>query len=516
MRFSSYFQFPWPVNFSPANPDPNLTPPPRARFASVVHMVGSHFKAMKSPQFRVLMDGESKAIFFYTPGTKERVGLAPLVVGLLKGMASLYFGITTVNVQLVKTLEDGTCEFSLSWDDDSEDNSDDTVNEPDKYTYGFPPSALAQAFPFHFVADFAMKIVQVGPSLQKIVPIETGSKIGDYFSAVQPVDLDFSKLKRIRSVAEHSTFVVLAHMPELDPTQVVKDPITLRGEFIYSKSKKLIYFVGSPAIGSIEAATRMGLSLADFAVHDSTKDVIFMTDAHDMSALEERSRARSGAAPRRPMRKAVSPKPALQLDKLNNGTGGNSSMAAAVATENLAALDAENGAASIESVVRYIFTQKLNVSIASAEEMFMRCINLFKDNMILTLSHLLKLPLTMLERLKLPLLIEAEILKIVQAPETFLDKSAQKPPVLKRASGQFNFDVEAAFGRASGPTTPRAERSPTLFGLTEEMRNTIKNHWNEITQRTAGSLLNQFFEYARFLVSSHLVLELPPRLVQIF
>ncbi len=83
------------------------------------HMVASHFKNMKSPTFRVVQEQDGRAVFFYTPGSKERVGLGPLVIGLIRAVAELQFGITSLSIQQLKTLEDGTIEFSMEWDDDS-------------------------------------------------------------------------------------------------------------------------------------------------------------------------------------------------------------------------------------------------------------------------------------------------------------------------------------------------------------------------------------------------------------
>lgn len=82
-------------------------------------MVASHFKNMKSPSFRVIQETDSRAIFYYTPGAKERVGLGPLVVGLIKAVADLQFGIVSLNITQQKTQDDGTIEFLIEWDDDS-------------------------------------------------------------------------------------------------------------------------------------------------------------------------------------------------------------------------------------------------------------------------------------------------------------------------------------------------------------------------------------------------------------
>lgn len=86
---------------------------------SAGHMVASHFKNMKSPTFRVVQESETRAFFYYTPGAKERVGLGPLVMGLVRAVAELQFGIMNLTMNQGKTQDDGTIEFLLEWEDDS-------------------------------------------------------------------------------------------------------------------------------------------------------------------------------------------------------------------------------------------------------------------------------------------------------------------------------------------------------------------------------------------------------------
>lgn len=74
---------------------------------------------MTSPQFRVVVEEEGKIIFFYAPGKKERLGLAPLLVGLLRGVAEIQFGIAVLNITQLKLHDDGTYEYLVTWDDDS-------------------------------------------------------------------------------------------------------------------------------------------------------------------------------------------------------------------------------------------------------------------------------------------------------------------------------------------------------------------------------------------------------------
>jgi hypothetical protein len=83
------------------------------------HMVASHFREMRSPQFKVSQEGDSRVVFTYTPGTKERLGLGPLLVGLLRAVAEVQFNISLLTVTLLKQHEDGASEYLLAWEDES-------------------------------------------------------------------------------------------------------------------------------------------------------------------------------------------------------------------------------------------------------------------------------------------------------------------------------------------------------------------------------------------------------------
>ena len=132
--------------------------------------------------------------------------------------------------------------------------------------------------------------------MAKLVPsLVVGSRLMDAFSVIQPADLDLRSFKKVR-LASESSVVSMVHMPPIDSNGNAKDPIQMRGQFLYSRGKKLLYFLGSPEITSIEAATRMGLTLADFAVHDQAKDILFMSDAKDMLPLMEEAKRKRMAS----------------------------------------------------------------------------------------------------------------------------------------------------------------------------------------------------------------------------
>jgi hypothetical protein len=80
-----------------------------------------------------------------------------------------------------------------------ESNSDDASDmEKEKYDYGLAPHLFAKAFPWHVIVDIAGRILQVGPSMSKIVGICAGMKFNDLFTIIQPANVDTKSVRRVR------------------------------------------------------------------------------------------------------------------------------------------------------------------------------------------------------------------------------------------------------------------------------------------------------------------------------
>ena len=49
--------------------------------------------------------------------------------------------------------------------------------------YGFGPASVDLAFPFHFVINARLRLVQLGPSIQKLLPDSCiDAELGTFFS----------------------------------------------------------------------------------------------------------------------------------------------------------------------------------------------------------------------------------------------------------------------------------------------------------------------------------------------
>jgi PAS domain S-box-containing protein len=136
---------------------------------------------------------------------------------------------------------------------------------------GLSPQALGEAFPFHFVLDDQLRLVQAGPGLARLEPRirETGD-FDRVFLVVRPRDpLTPGLIGR-----NLNTPVVIEHRPS---------GIRLRGQFLQGAGQTWV-FVGSPWFETAEALEASGLSLSDFAAHDPITDLLMLGRTRQMAA----------------------------------------------------------------------------------------------------------------------------------------------------------------------------------------------------------------------------------------
>jgi hypothetical protein len=69
----------------------------------------------------------------------------------------------------------------------------------EKYEIGLSPNLFARAFPFHFIADVSLRVIQVGPSMAKIIGANCiGTKVSDLFAMLKPVDVELKSMRKVR------------------------------------------------------------------------------------------------------------------------------------------------------------------------------------------------------------------------------------------------------------------------------------------------------------------------------
>jgi signal transduction histidine kinase len=121
-------------------------------------------------------------------------------------------------------------------------------------------------FPFHFSLNSDLIITNAGTSLKKIIGDDCLDKpFTNYFSFVRPGLGIKYQIDSIR-LYENQIFILEGKSN--------KSTFRMKGEFMFHEEHKTLLFCGSPWIVSEKDFEKLGLKIKDFALHDSTIDMI--------------------------------------------------------------------------------------------------------------------------------------------------------------------------------------------------------------------------------------------------
>lgn len=142
---------------------------------------------------------------------------------------------------------------------------------------GLGAAEFAAAFPFHFIVDAQLTVLQVGPSLSRLLPaFAPGVRADEYLRLFRPEGpLTFQRLQR------SSRDLLVLSAPSIKAT--------LRGSMMHvAEPVEHIVFLGSPWITDIDDLRRLRLAVHDFALHDATPDLLHYHQAQQVTLGELR------------------------------------------------------------------------------------------------------------------------------------------------------------------------------------------------------------------------------------
>jgi signal transduction histidine kinase/ActR/RegA family two-component response regulator len=145
--------------------------------------------------------------------------------------------------------------------------------------FNLSPAQFAAAFPFHFVLDREMRMLQVGAALRRLCPeCAPGTGLADSFQVRRPV------LQRVDFDALGS------HDASLFVLQRIQGALRLRGEVVVQGPR--LFFLGSPWVTEMAGVSRLGLALDDFAVHDPIADLLFLLQTKNKALADAQELSR--------------------------------------------------------------------------------------------------------------------------------------------------------------------------------------------------------------------------------
>ena len=135
---------------------------------------------------------------------------------------------------------------------------------------------FAALFPFHIAMDREMTIVQLGRSIINCChAVAVGNRFTDCFDILNPDDVD-----DFDSLLENRKLLVVIRCRATGAK--------LRGEVSPSDDPNVLFFLGSPWVAGNISLKDIGLTMLDFALHDSTVDLLQVVQATKTALTETR------------------------------------------------------------------------------------------------------------------------------------------------------------------------------------------------------------------------------------
>ncbi len=130
-----------------------------------------------------------------------------------------------------------------------------------------PPDCFAKIFPFHFVFNRNLEILQAGEVLQRISPEGLiGGKLDQFFQIQRPkVALDFDTL--------------LKRSKKLFLLEALVQGFQLKGQLMHVQAEDVMFFIGSLWVTDLSHLKNYGVKLQDFATHEPTSDFLYLLQA---------------------------------------------------------------------------------------------------------------------------------------------------------------------------------------------------------------------------------------------
>ncbi|XP_040274513.1 guanylate cyclase soluble subunit alpha-1 isoform X2 [Bufo bufo] len=161
--------------------------------------------------------------------------------------------------------------------------------KPQSYVV-IPASIFCKTFPFHFMFDTDMNMLQVGDGVKRLLnrkEIPGKSNFEEYFEILSPkISSTFSGIMTMLNMQ----FTIRVKRSENTIENSSKlQAMNLKGQMIYVFESNSILFLGSPCVDRLEDFTGRGLYLSDIPIHNALRDVVLIGEqARAQDGLKKR------------------------------------------------------------------------------------------------------------------------------------------------------------------------------------------------------------------------------------
>ncbi|WP_276503196.1 sensor histidine kinase [Terrimonas pollutisoli] len=139
---------------------------------------------------------------------------------------------------------------------------------------------LNTLFPFYFIINDSLTIADAGKSLSKLFPDIIGKQLQDCFRLKRPASAVFE----FDSIVKYADQIFIFESTD-------GRSILFRGQIITTENLRILLFVSSPWITDADDLMKYNLLLTDFALHDTTTDMIQIIKSKEIMMNDIRSLA---------------------------------------------------------------------------------------------------------------------------------------------------------------------------------------------------------------------------------
>uniref|UniRef100_A0A3Q2HKR4 Guanylate cyclase soluble subunit alpha-1 n=1 Tax=Equus caballus TaxID=9796 RepID=A0A3Q2HKR4_HORSE len=151
-----------------------------------------------------------------------------------------------------------------------------------------PASLFCKTFPFHFMFDREMTVLQFGNGIRRLMnrrDFQGKPNFEEYFEILTPkIKQTFSGIMTMLNMQ----FIVRVRRWDNSVKKSSK-VMDLKGQMIYIVESSAILFLGSPCVDRLEDFTGRGLYLSDIPIHNALRDVVLIGEqARAQDGLKKR------------------------------------------------------------------------------------------------------------------------------------------------------------------------------------------------------------------------------------
>lgn len=211
--------------------------------------------------------------------TTQRPVIAWLLLGALKALSKALYGVD-VNIVMEPVEGDPNCYRYLFTSEEEREKAarrDDRAAAMASSDLKMHPITFCKAFPWHFIMNRKLELVQMGRGFGKIYKssLATHGRLAPtYFTFKLPLGLTVE----FREIVRRSNTPFLIVLKPAPNRTVVKDvpALEIKGQMVYCPESDTLMFVGSPFLDGLEGLTNNGLFISDIPLHDATREVILV------------------------------------------------------------------------------------------------------------------------------------------------------------------------------------------------------------------------------------------------